>query len=544
MYTDLLCCYAFTAVQLVFILISIYGFIYGETSSLAKPYDPDHYPCMDKYPYIFFTTPHKNYLYRTVCVSECPDQNTRLLKCLKNSVVTECEINPSVQDLSKSVLTYNCIPINNICVPKTQYYYKALEGELVPDKWQLQVVEVSNIMVHIGWSILITSIACLILFLAVEKQPSLTVWIFAFFSLIIYGAFLYFGLQQILKERSNIPQNQQNLDYEYVKQEQEFQYRIINEYYIMVLTSGLIILFLLGNIKRLGTIQQYLKVGSDFLKTNTLIIGLSFFTVILNILYTSFFIISISSLVAITPIIEEKHLLPFEQVITTTGIRVGLFYMLFSYIWGQGFLMGLIDFIISGVVCDFNRSSNRKQADDNVVQRVYHESIYHFGSIVLGQIIMLITWPITQLFRLFSIDIPDKLQQFSSYNYTLIHLKNDHYIQSGVQAIKLINNEKILHSSIGGLGEQFIYITKFCIASIPSLIIYLTSGSPLATFITFISNLSVSSCFFSIYGTSAESVYMVYLFNQQDDQENKPQCTATFQMFLKIVQPNNILAGI
>ena len=41
MYTDLLCCYAFTAVQLVFILISIYGFIYGETSSLAKPYDPD-----------------------------------------------------------------------------------------------------------------------------------------------------------------------------------------------------------------------------------------------------------------------------------------------------------------------------------------------------------------------------------------------------------------------------------------------------------------------------------------------------------------------
>ena len=41
MYTDLLCCYAFTAVQLIFILISIYGFIYGETSSLAKPYDPD-----------------------------------------------------------------------------------------------------------------------------------------------------------------------------------------------------------------------------------------------------------------------------------------------------------------------------------------------------------------------------------------------------------------------------------------------------------------------------------------------------------------------
>ena len=76
--------------------------------------------------------------------------------------------------------------------------------------------------------------------------------------------------------------------------------------------SGFIILFLVGNIKRLGTIHQYLKVGSDFLKTNTLIIGLSFFTVILNILYTSFFIISISSLVSITPIIEEKHLLPFK----------------------------------------------------------------------------------------------------------------------------------------------------------------------------------------------------------------------------------------
>jgi hypothetical protein len=76
--TDAGCFAFFVVVQIVSIGIGLLGFIDGDPSRLAKPYDPDHRACgvdsgVEEYPFIFFATPEDKFLYRTVCVKECPN---------------------------------------------------------------------------------------------------------------------------------------------------------------------------------------------------------------------------------------------------------------------------------------------------------------------------------------------------------------------------------------------------------------------------------------------------------------------------------------
>lgn len=69
------------------------------------------------YPYIYFTTPvlneKDNYLYRTVCVKECPlnliDKiYTAQIQCLPNSLIPECKF--IAQPNNVSVLFYDTVP--------------------------------------------------------------------------------------------------------------------------------------------------------------------------------------------------------------------------------------------------------------------------------------------------------------------------------------------------------------------------------------------------------------------------------------------------
>ena len=73
------------------------------------------------YPYIYFTTPvlneKDNYLYRTVCVKECPlnlinQIYTAQIKCLPNSLVPECKF--IAQPNNVSVLFYDTVPCKTL----------------------------------------------------------------------------------------------------------------------------------------------------------------------------------------------------------------------------------------------------------------------------------------------------------------------------------------------------------------------------------------------------------------------------------------------
>lgn len=48
----------------------------GEPVKLSSPIDPDGRICgineLEEFPYIYFVTPSKEYMYRAVCVKTCP----------------------------------------------------------------------------------------------------------------------------------------------------------------------------------------------------------------------------------------------------------------------------------------------------------------------------------------------------------------------------------------------------------------------------------------------------------------------------------------
>lgn len=113
-HTDSICLVVFILAQLVSVVVVIGGALHGDPQRLGKPYDPDHLACgvdskVQDYPFVYFATPNEKFLYRTVCVSQCPNATTEVLECMPNSVVTSCKVNPSVGNLSQAVLVYDTV---------------------------------------------------------------------------------------------------------------------------------------------------------------------------------------------------------------------------------------------------------------------------------------------------------------------------------------------------------------------------------------------------------------------------------------------------
>ena len=68
----------------------------GDPRTLATPYDPDHRGCgvdsgVEDYPFIYFTSPDPDFLWRTVCLKECPKKGDKVLKCAVNKYVKDCD---------------------------------------------------------------------------------------------------------------------------------------------------------------------------------------------------------------------------------------------------------------------------------------------------------------------------------------------------------------------------------------------------------------------------------------------------------------------
>ena len=94
---------------------------------------------MSSYPYIYFVSPHDKYLYRTVCVSTCPDElqikqsnepisqfKKEKLLCAPNNLVISCH-ESLTSDYNSEILIYETVPCKiitistidlNVCLPK------------------------------------------------------------------------------------------------------------------------------------------------------------------------------------------------------------------------------------------------------------------------------------------------------------------------------------------------------------------------------------------------------------------------------------------
>jgi hypothetical protein len=123
--TDPLCYIIFLLIAVYFLGVSSVAVFMGNIDLIGAPYDPNHRACgvdveATDYPYIYFVTPNidttGNYLYRTVCLKECPSNISSnvyatTLNCLINDVVTSCSF--KAHPANESVLYYNSVPCTN-----------------------------------------------------------------------------------------------------------------------------------------------------------------------------------------------------------------------------------------------------------------------------------------------------------------------------------------------------------------------------------------------------------------------------------------------
>ena len=94
--TDTICCIFYVLFVCFLIYCSVYGFIYGDISKIAQPYDVDSNACgkgdVEDFPYLFFTeyADDAQNVKGTVCVKECLSDPKDSYECYPNSEVTNC----------------------------------------------------------------------------------------------------------------------------------------------------------------------------------------------------------------------------------------------------------------------------------------------------------------------------------------------------------------------------------------------------------------------------------------------------------------------
>ncbi|KAL4428896.1 hypothetical protein ABPG74_001383 [Tetrahymena malaccensis] len=145
--------HAFYITTGITLLVSFIIVMVGDPHKLSNPVDPNGNPCgqgdLQDYPYIYFVTPSKQYLNRTVCVKECkvytvqPQLNDKL-DCYPNSIVKSCNFNiPKSNDRSEEVLLYDtAVYLGKVCMPKNVGYYKLIFEALHISKFDQMLSDV------------------------------------------------------------------------------------------------------------------------------------------------------------------------------------------------------------------------------------------------------------------------------------------------------------------------------------------------------------------------------------------------------------------
>ena len=109
------------------------------------------------------------------------------------------------------------------------------------------------------------------------------------------------------------------------------------------------------------------------------------------------------------------------------------------------------------------------------------------------------------------------LLMITKYVYVSINLSGDGFCSSGSRVIDIINRDTFTFALVGGLGELFTMIGRLFISTlVSSICLYYLSYLLIPYVPTVIClgiSFSISSVFMSVYGISAEAIYMTYIYD-------------------------------
>ncbi|CAK63980.1 unnamed protein product, partial (macronuclear) [Paramecium tetraurelia] len=221
--TNVFCTVLYSAILLSILGIGLYMNQSGNLLLIDRGYDPDHRPCgidtLRDYPFIYFTTLNSDFLWKTVCVQECPSvtvpkykhlqynppttaavptttttpigttQNSQL-KCAVNSIVTSC---------SQATL-YNSIKFDQrVCIPTDPEQFKIVQEALKMGFLHQMISDISGAKYTL-FIFIVLGICFTLAFTYLLKWCSKTVIWFIIFIIVVLS--IFFGYYSYLQYKA------------------------------------------------------------------------------------------------------------------------------------------------------------------------------------------------------------------------------------------------------------------------------------------------------------------------------------------------------
>jgi len=228
--------------------------------------------------------------------------------------------------------------------------------------------------------------------------------------------------------------------------------------------------------------------------------------------------------------------------------------MIFAILWIFSFLIAANEFvvIVSAATWYFSRKDipddDGIPGDSDVWKGFYWSIRYHMGSLAFGSFILAVVWVIRLIFEyvgekmheasgnnsftkcMFScirccLDCFDRFVRYLNRNaYIYMAISSESFCSSALNSFILILKNLAKFSFVEGIGGVFMFLAKFCIAIVTTLIgfLLLDAFAPdgqkvedpfLPTALIFAFSYVVAAIFISVFDTSANTILQCYLID-------------------------------
>ncbi|CAD8186194.1 unnamed protein product [Paramecium octaurelia] len=198
----------FLIFQMIFYCVLVYSFAFGNPKELGQPFDVDNSPCgagtgKEDYKFAYFVNPDsEEFLYRTLCLKECPKVEHKMaeaddsivLDCHPNIEIASCDVRVQPDHPEFNVLYYDTIPFINVCAPtekqRLQNVMKALQKPFI-----VRVLSdfYHSKLIFIGLALLALGLNFLIIY-KIDDYPRLVIWIIVLIAILGFFGNSFLGL--------------------------------------------------------------------------------------------------------------------------------------------------------------------------------------------------------------------------------------------------------------------------------------------------------------------------------------------------------------
>eukprot|EP00828_Plagiopyla_frontata_P009593 TRINITY_DN1495_c0_g1_i2.p1 TRINITY_DN1495_c0_g1~~TRINITY_DN1495_c0_g1_i2.p1 ORF type:complete len:641 (+),score=63.83 TRINITY_DN1495_c0_g1_i2:43-1923(+) len=570
---DIFCCLLWICSIVTLIALFCYGVAEGDPTKLVEVFDVDSNRCgkttgFEDYKYLYYMVPLPNYLYRGICVKECPQwpssQSTpTTINCKTTTSQANCNYNSPLSvgadfsqlstdmidvslDWNHTLIIYNTSLIfQKVCVPSavstisSSTINNAIEGSLKTlQKWASDIeVTWEIILATAGFALIVGFIYMYLLRYCVGCMT----WgaILMYFALLGVIGWVYYKWAIDREDQAGSTVNEDD-----IKTNKIIAYCVWG-------WAGFSLLIFCCYYHKIRLAIAVLKTATAYVadvKTTLLIPPLN---VIAVMIFWAWWVVGFLFIYTIAET-EKSNTTSFSNTVRKEETNYCLIYYVFGGLWKNAFIMALCQFIIGSSVCIWYFSKGQGQTCHKPISRsLYRAFRYHLGSLAFGSLIL----AIVQFIRLVLTYIQKQCEssklsenklvqcvlrcaqcyvaclerfiEFLNKNaYIQIALSGKGFCGAAKDAMCLIIQNAGRFAVVHGIGQIFIFLGKIFICAFATLGGYLIItrvekydealySTLIPTVLMLILTYTIGCLFMTVYGMAVDAILHCFLLDEE-----------------------------